>query len=220
MGGDYPGPQRRTVTVGGSSFTYDLYVPTSYRPETPWPLLCLFHGQGGDGASIRDFWQPTAEREGFLLLATSATGSSGGWVPSRDAPRFEAALNDALDAYAVDQKRIYVWGFSAGAHFVHAIALLNSDLFAAYAVSAGVLAALAGPSAPAQAARRRRIPVEIRVGRTDPLFPQAEQDRTTFLDAGWREGTDLRFTPFDGGHTLRRNDPAELWSFLRDFRLP
>ncbi len=219
-GGAYPGPQRRTVEAGGTSFTYELYVPSSYRPDTPMPLLCLFHGQGGSGANIRDFWQPSAERGGFLLLATNSSGSSGGWAPGRDAPRFEAALNDALAAYAVDTRRLYVWGFSAGAHFVHAIALLNPDLFAAYAVNAGVLAALADSTAPTEAARIRRIPVEIRVGRGDPLFPQAEQDRTAFLNAGWREGDDLRFTAFDGGHALRRGDPDEIWAFLRAFRLP
>ncbi len=219
-GGAYPGPQTRTARAGGETFSYALYVPSSYRPDTPMPLLCLFHGQGGSGANIRDFWQATAEREGFLLLATDATGSSGGWYPARDTPRFEAALNDALAAYAVDTRRLYVWGFSAGAHFIHAIALLNPDLFAAYAVSAGVLGALAGSSAPAEAARLRRIPVEIRVGRSDPLFGQAQADRDAFLAAGWVEGETLRFTAFDGGHTLRSSDPPELWGFLSVFRLP
>ncbi len=219
-GGAYPGPQTRTARAGGDSFSYALYIPSSYRPGTPMPLLCLFHGQGGSGAGIRDFWQATAEREGFLLMATDATGSSGGWYPARDAPRFEAALNDALAAYTVDTRRLYLWGFSAGAHFVHAIALLNPDLFAAYAVSAGVLGALAGSSAPAEAARLRRIPVEIRVGRSDPLFPQAQADRDAFLAAGWAEGETLRFTAFDGGHTLRSSDPPELWGFLSAFRLP
>jgi len=217
-GGAYPGKQARQVTLSGSTFTYHLYLPTSYNPSKPLPLISLFHGQGDSGKNMRDFWSATAETQDFIVLATSSTGSSGGWSPSADGPRYEAALNDALAAYAVDQKRIYVWGFSAGAHLVHGIALLNAGTFAAYAVSAGVLAGYAGNNAPATATRK--IPVAIRVGTSDPLLPQVKADRGRFLAAGWVEGKTLSYVQFSGGHTILSTHPKQIWSFLQGHALP
>ncbi len=216
-GGAFPGAQTRTATSATVPVPYELYVPTSYDPGTPSPLLSVFHGQGGSGANMRDFWAIAAEAEGFLVLATSSTGSSGGWVPASDVPRYDAALTDALGAYNIDTSRIYLWGFSAGAHLVHSIGLENADTFAAYSVSAGVLAALEGVDGPARASRK--IPLDIHIGTDDPLFPQASSDRSAFLAAGWVEGANLSFVPFAGGHTVREDQLTEIWAFLARFRL-
>lgn len=218
-GGAYPGAQTRsTAAPGGGTLEYALYIPSSYDPSRPVPLLTLFHGQGGSGANMVSFWTSTAEANGFVLLATTSTGSSGGWSGGPDVARYDAALTDALGAYNVEQKRVYVWGFSAGAHLTHAVALQNTDLFAAYSVSAGVLDAFAGGAAPGAAARR--IPVDIHIGTTDPLYPGAMADRGRFTSAGWTEGSDFSWSPFDGGHTLLPSHPAEIWAFLSPFRLP
>jgi poly(3-hydroxybutyrate) depolymerase len=192
-------------------------MPLSYDPARPTPLLSVFHGQGDSGANMRDFWTTVAETGGFIVLATSSTGSSGGWVPAADVPRYDAALTDALGAYNLDTSRLYVWGFSAGAHLAHAIGLENANTFAAYSVSAGVLAALEGVDGPTRASRH--IPVDIHIGMDDPLFPQASSDRSAFLAAGWREGTDLSYVTFVGGHTVRAEQLPEIWAFLSRFRL-
>ncbi len=218
VGGAYPGAQTRTASFGGSSYDYALYLPTSYDPTEPVALLSIFHGQGDTGANMRNFWRSTAESGGFAVMATSSTGASGGWTPSADVPRYDAALTDALGAYNIDEGRLYVWGFSAGAHLTHAVALMNTDTFAAYGVSAGVLAALAGPGAPSAAARR--IPVDIHIGTDDPLFSEAEADRGRFVSAGWVEGDDFRYTAFPGGHTVRPDQLPTIWAFFESFSLP
>ncbi|NOY91578.1 MAG: hypothetical protein GXP55_10285, partial [Deltaproteobacteria bacterium] len=217
-GGAFPGAQTRSAPSAGGDVPYALYIPTSYAPGRPMALLSVFHGQGDSGANMRDFWTSTAEANGFIVLATSSTGSSGGWVPAADVPRYDAALTDARGAYAIDTSRLYLWGFSAGAHLTHAIGLENAGTFAAYSVSAGVLAALEGVDGPTRASRR--IPVDIHIGTDDPLFPQAASDRNAFLAAGWREGTDLSYVTFAGGHTLRAAQLPEIWAFLSRFRSP
>jgi poly(3-hydroxybutyrate) depolymerase len=211
-GGAYPGNQTRTAIAKGASFSYHLYIPKAYDPAKAWPLLSVFHGQGDTGANIRDYWAPVAESNGFIVVATTSTGTSGGWSGSTDVPRYDAALNDALESYNVATSRLYVWGFSAGAHLVHAIALLNADLFAAYAVNAGVLAALAGTNAPAAAPRK--IPVSIRIGDADPMLGQARQDRDRFKAAGWVEGQNLAYSEFSGGHQLPSGDRQLAWDFI------
>jgi poly(3-hydroxybutyrate) depolymerase len=217
-GGAYPGDTRRVVEVGGGEVSYELYIPTAYAPDIALPMLALFHGQGGDGAGIRAFWRDLAEEHDLILMATTSTGASGGWSGATDIGRFAAALEDALGAYNIDRDRLYAWGFSAGGHFVHGIALANADTFAAYAVSAGVLDAFAGAGAPAGASRR--IPVQVHIGVDDPLHPAAQQDRNRFIAAGWSEGQDLGFVAFDGGHVLLPEHRAVIWQFLERWASP
>ncbi len=218
-GGDFPGAKVRSAPLsGGGTINYNLYIPGSYSPGTAIPIVTLFHGQGGSAENIVSFWTSVAEAEGFMLLATTATGSSGGWVPGSDISRYSDALDDALAAYNVEQDRIYIWGFSAGAHIVHGVALTNTDTFAAYSVSAGVLDAFAGGNAPAASARR--IPVDIHIGTADSLFAGAMSDRGRFTTAGWVEGADFSWSPFDGGHTLLPSHPSEIWNFIKAHRLP
>lgn len=218
-GGSYPGTQTRSPAApSGGTFDYTLYIPSGYEPASPMPLLTLFHGQGDSGSNMVSFWADTAEANGFILLATTSTGASGGWSGGADVGRYDVALNDALGAYNVERRRIYVWGFSAGGHLTHAIALMNTDLFAAYAVSAGILDAFGGGDAPASAARQ--IPVDVHIGMADPLYPGAMTDRERFTSAGWVEGSNFSWSPFDGGHTILPTHPTEIWSFLSPYWLP
>lgn len=217
-GGTYPGPVTRTATHGGASFEYALYLPDSYDPAVPVALLCLFHGTGNQGPDFRDYLTPIARESGIALLATTSTGSSGGWVPSADVPRFDAALQDALGAYNIDAGRLYVYGFSAGAQLAHGVALQNASTFAAYGVTAGGIAGVAGTDGPGRASRH--IPVALYVGRDDPWFPIMEMDREVFLAAGWTLDDDLRYVAFEGGHSIDQDQLREIVGFLLPWRLP
>lgn len=224
-GGAYPGNQSRTVTVSGlGTQTYYLYIPSSYSPGSPMPVLFGFHGAGGAGTSpaaaqqVRTDWASVAEASGFIVIAQASTGSSGGWNLSNDVQVLNAIITDAFGAYNIEQKRIYGWGFSAGGHILHTLALANSTFFAAYGVNAGVLAASAGTSAPSQATRK--VPVSIFIGTSDSLLTYAQQDRTTFQNAGWVLNTNLYYTEFSGGHTYSSAHLSQIWSQISSHSLP
>ena len=212
-GGAFPGTQPRSTE--GVDFV--VHVPPAYDPSRPLPLVGLFHGQGGDAPGITEFFAAASDAGPFLTVAVTASGQSGGWVGGQDVQRFSLALNDALTAWNVDLDRLYLWGFSAGAHFVHGIALDNADNFAGYAVVAGALDQYAGTDAPGAA--RRPIPVMVHIGRGDPLYGHATADRAVFTSAGWIDGQTYRLVEFDGGHELRPEHPADAWMFLRGFSL-
>lgn len=224
-GGAYPGNQSRAVSVSGlGSQTYYLYVPSSYSPGTPMPVLFGFHGAGGAGTSpaaaqqVRTDWASVAEANGFIVIAQASTGSSGGWNLSNDVQVLNAIINDAFGAYNIEQNRVYGWGFSAGGHILHSLGLSNSTFFAAYGVNAGVLAASAGTSAPSQAARK--VPVSIFIGTSDSLLGNAQQDKTTFQNAGWVLNTNLYYTEFSGGHTYSASHLTQIWAQISQHQLP
>jgi poly(3-hydroxybutyrate) depolymerase len=220
-----------TVPDTGRTHTVLLQVPAGYDDRQAWPMVVALHGAAASpssaAAAIRTLWQPTADLEGALVLAPIASGNSGGWAPDFDTPALACALAEVERRYDVDRARRYLWGFSAGAHYGHALALANSTRFAAYAVNAGALYAFAcGQPASAYPCEgslptvARRIPVQLRVGTNDTLEPYTDGDALRLEAAGWSVGSTLKTTKFVGGHTVGAADPGWAWSWFEGRALP
>ena len=139
--------------------TYWLYVPSSYDPATPTPLIVALHGRYSNGISMAATTQfnPLAEQEGFLVvypdgLSTWAdyraqpgdmswnyAGATDLYFdPGYDDVGFLANLIDdlALDLN-IDLNRVYVAGFSNGAYMTHHLACVDAERYAAFAAVAG-----------------------------------------------------------------------------------
>lgn len=206
-----------------------LFVPTGYTPAQPAPLVLALHGAAGSAAAApaaadatRTLWSVLAEREGVIVVAPVAGGNQGGWVPARDTPMIACTLAEIAARYAVDLDRRYLWGFSAGGHYAHALALGNAGRFAAYAVNAGALHALAcAPAGSANACETllpqalRPIPVSLRVGSSDGLRGYVLGDQGRFLAAGWELPGQLQYAEFVGGHTVGVLDAEAAWAWFR-----
>lgn len=115
-----------------------LYVPTSYDPTKPAPLICAFHGTGGTGKEMAEMWRADAEQIGALVLAPSEAGANEGYgwtLRERDSAL--AALRWTRRHYDVDERRILATGISRGGHLAWDLALRHPDLFAALAPQIG-----------------------------------------------------------------------------------
>jgi poly(3-hydroxybutyrate) depolymerase len=236
-GGAYPGNQTRTITVSGiGNRTFYLRLPPAYTPTRSWPLLLALHGAAGSpGAAqaaaqqVRSDWSSWADSHGFVVLAPVASGSQGSWVPQTDVPVMSAALDDTMARYNIERTRIELWGFSAGAHVAHALALFNADYFAAYGVSAGSLTQYActdnGVPPPScnqlLGSAQPKIPVDIHLGTLDPLYTTygAGDDPGRFQSNGWVMNQDLFYTLFAGGHTYTVAQLGEIWTNICPFAL-
>jgi polyhydroxybutyrate depolymerase len=130
-----------TMIVAGSEREYLLYVPPSYDPAKPTPLIISLHGAGLWGAAQREIsqWNRVADRAGFLVVYPSGAGGSGPRVwheeddfrPTSDV-RFIAALIDTLAAqYTIDPARIYANGLSNGGGMAFVLSCTLSDRIAA-----------------------------------------------------------------------------------------
>jgi poly(3-hydroxybutyrate) depolymerase len=204
---------KQTLESGGEQRTYHLYVPENPQ-QRPRPLIVLLHGSGRDGRSLVDPWQPVAKKEG-IILAGPESRSGQGWGMRHDGPQLLIDLVETLKrAYAVDPKRVYLFGHSAGAIHALAMAVLRSEYFAAVAVHAGVLPEHAAPfieRAP------RKTPIRMWVGTKDKLFP-LEPVRAS-RDALNSQGFSVDLVEIKG-HTHWYYDRAskintEVWSFLQ-----
>ncbi|MEP7043153.1 MAG: hypothetical protein ABI843_08815 [Dokdonella sp.] len=233
-GGAYPGNVTRTIAVPNlGNRNYYLHLPTGYAPSQSWPILLALRGQvlpTSTGAQqVRNDWSSWSDLDGFIVIAVAGNSSQGGWGAAGDIEEIDAALADATASYNVEQSRIYLWGFSAGAHYGHALALYNTDYFAAYGVSAGSLeqyvctddGSIPPTCSALLSATQPKIPVDIHLGNSDPLYTQfgAGDDPMRFENGGWVLNQDLFYTLFAGGHSYSVPQLGEIWNNICPFAL-
>ena len=141
--------------------------------------------------------------------------SAQGWKIPEDGPDFIYELVEALKAkLPINPRRVYLFGHSAGATQALYLSLLESEYFAATAVSAGALLPDDGPFI---ARSRRKIPISIFVGTNDQLFP-LKVVRATRDELNAR-GFNSELTEIKG-HTHSYYDRADeinrsAWEFLK-----
>lgn len=125
----------------GEERTYRLYVPKSYDPARPTPLVISLHGGGLWGAAQMEMsqWNRVADEQGFLVVYPSGVGGSGprhwragvGDSSAKDV-RFISELIDTLRAsHTIDPTRIYADGISNGAGMAFLLSCTLSDRIAA-----------------------------------------------------------------------------------------
>ncbi len=125
------------------------YVPSQL--QSPAPLVVIMHGctQSASAYESETGWQELADRWGFLLVSAeqkNGNNSTGcfNWFESGDIGRFGESLSikqmvDKMkNDYYVDDDRVYVAGFSAGAAMTSVILANWPDVFAGGAILAGV----------------------------------------------------------------------------------
>ena len=173
-----------------------LYVPVTYRPDTPAPLALMLHGAGGGGEG--NLWplRDLAEAAGVILVGPDSRQETwdviyGGYGP--DVAFIDAALAEVFARYAVDPKRVAVEGFSDGASYALSLGMTNGDLFTdIVAFSPGFMAPASQTGAPriyiSHGVQDEVLPIGACSRRLVPLLRRAEYDVT--------------YHEFEDGHTI------------------
>jgi polyhydroxybutyrate depolymerase len=139
-----------TLISSGHARDYLLYVPKSYNPTKPTPLVITLHSSmSWDSAALAiSQWNSVADENGFLVVYPQGTGvgpksweMEGSETPSRMPDvAFIGRLIDKLEAsYNIDKTRIYANGMSNGGGMAFVLSCTLSDRIAAVGmVSAGL----------------------------------------------------------------------------------
>lgn len=209
---------KELITSNNKQRVYYLFVPEN-KSGKPLPVLILLHGSNRNGFSLVEKWKDLGEKEGILLAGPDAIDSSH-WSTGPDGPEF---LRDIVEAvklkYRIDQRRVYLFGHSAGASFALYMSLFESQYFAATAIHAG---ALSPESYSDVEYAKRKIPMAIWVGDRDPFFPldQVRATRNLFASKGFP--VELTEIPnhdhwyYDLAPKINRS----AWEFLKKYELP
>jgi poly(hydroxyalkanoate) depolymerase family esterase len=228
LGLTLPGHAVPGEMIAGShlGLAYKLHVPPQAEASRR-PLVVMLHGctQDPDEFALSTRMNDLADREGFLVLypaQSPLTNPRRCWnwfLPGHQGrgqgePGAIAALVEAIALrHAVDRRRIYVAGLSAGGGMAAILAATYPDVFAAATIVAGIPyaqardtasayavmasgasnpTALAGPVLAAMGARRRRVPVLIVQGSRDARVAPVNADH---LARQWAEANGLPTQP-------------------------
>ncbi|WP_299896792.1 T9SS type A sorting domain-containing protein [uncultured Aquimarina sp.] len=136
-----------TLQNDGRTRQYRLYVPASYDPSKPAPLILNFHGftNNIDTQYNQSDFRQLAEDNQFLFVTPQGLGGFfSGWAinnnfgGNEDDLGFSNALIDKIiEDYNINEKRIYATGFSNGGFFSYRLACELSPRIAAVASVAG-----------------------------------------------------------------------------------
>lgn len=132
-----PTVQDVEVPIGGTPRTAKVVLPEGV--ERP-PIVVTFHGIGGAGG-MGGRWADVASKEGVLVVAPQIPEVSG-WFDGRpeDHRSFDRALFTGWRDWAVaqggDPERVYLAGYSMGAHY--AVSLYCSGVEVAGVAAVGM----------------------------------------------------------------------------------
>lgn len=182
----------------GTSRDGFLYVPPSYSPGKPAPLIVLLHGAGRDSsewaaAPLDDVFGS----RGIVVLGPDSRGTT--WETSYslyfgfDAEFIDKALKNTFSCCAIDPARICLGGFSDGASYALSLGVTNGDLFSA------LMAFSPGYMAPGERVGRPRI-FESH-GTADTVLPIDQTSRKLVPNLR-HDGYDVTYVEFNGNHVV------------------
>lgn len=158
----------KTINWGGTDRQYLEYVPSSYNPSTPAPVLFVLHGLGDDMSNMFSAtgFRSIANQHGWIVVTPQAldasislmgqtfsigtawnSGVSASVLGSNiivndgvdDSGLMMAILDDLIANYNVDQSKVFVTGFSMGGFMANRLGIEHGDRIAAIASVSGTV---------------------------------------------------------------------------------
>jgi predicted esterase len=176
----------RVVSLDDATQSYALYLPSQYTPEKSWPVLYCLDPLARGGVPVARF-RDAAERYGWIV-AGSHNSRNGTVKDSLDA--VVKMLRDARARLAIDERRVYLAGFSGGARMSVRFGYLCQGCVA------GVVACGAGFPADIKPSTAVPFPVYAVAGTEDFNFPEMKQ----LEEALDKFSVAHRLAIFDGAH--------------------
>lgn len=158
------GKNRFTTVVDGDTREYYVHVPKSYSKSTPTPVVLMLHGTSGDGLKFYNIsgWKEVGEAENVLTVFPSSwrhciiddgqrknttkwnvyPGSfeyCAGEAPKDDIKFLNRVIDEMARKFNVNQRMVYVVGFSNGGQMSARVGVEMSDRVAAVVSDAGFL---------------------------------------------------------------------------------
>ena len=204
----------RNVRCENADYQYLLY---SAAHAAPAPAILLLHGAGDHAANFIDTWTHFAHKKKIVLI-TPEIPRDIKFEPIAPAV-FRCIVEDARQRTPVDPQRIYLFGHSMGGYLGFDTAMFDSEYFAAAAIHGSDIA---DDYVSILAQAKRKIPLALYIGDSDPFFPVAHVRKTR--DLLRKDGFPVHYVEIVGhDHNYYRVSEqvnSDVWKFLEGQTLP
>jgi polyhydroxybutyrate depolymerase len=139
-----PGEDQVNTTSQGLPRYYLRHVPPAYNGKQPFPLVIDLHGylEGAKLHTVNTMLGQYGDAYGFITITPQGSGSPAAhWDVGFNTPdvRFMGDLLDEAErTLCLNERRIYVTGYSNGAFLASSLACVYADRIAAIAPVAGL----------------------------------------------------------------------------------
>ena len=157
------GKNEYNMEIDGAVRNFLIHVPASYTGDTKVPIVFMLHGTSGDGQKFYNIsrWVEKSEEENFIAVFPTALkydlldgnrftkwSSDGlqfqvaeGTEIKDDIPFIEELVNLCKTTFNIDERRLYISGFSNGSGFVKSeVVIRMGHVFAAASAVGGKIA--------------------------------------------------------------------------------
>jgi predicted peptidase len=128
----------RTLSVYGTTYKYQVFLPKDWTPKRKWPIVLFLHGygeRGSDGLLQTDVGLPDAirlDRSRFpAIVVAPQCRTDSWWTQTKMEEMALAALAATTKEFRGDPKRTYLTGLSMGGYATWDLASRYSGKFAA-----------------------------------------------------------------------------------------
>ena len=181
------------INVNGTTLHYTLSVPQSYSADKAAPLILALH-YGGDitpykGREFINVLVKPALQELKAIIVAPTCPSENGWSTAISEITVMALIDSVMERFNIDETRILVTGFSAGANGTWYFAASYPDFFtAAIPVSGYPPASIVIPLA--------NMPLYVIHSTSDEEIPY--EDVETIIAQLQTAGLNIEFAPVSG----------------------
>jgi predicted esterase len=202
----------KTICIDSIERPYVIYIPQSYNPNTPIPLVVYLHGgvsrlniidnpiEWASNEAISQF----AEQHGYILLFPF--GQAGAtWWNDVGISNILNLIRVAKGRYNIDDNRVYLGGFSDGGSAAYLFAMALPNDFAGFlALNGNMGVASQDGGLPTYATNFANSPVYAVSTDKDQLYPTSETER--FIAMAKSAGANILYRQLEGEHSFSYAD--------------
>jgi poly(hydroxyalkanoate) depolymerase family esterase len=218
-----------------------VYAPSNLAPKSPLLISCHGMNQDPNYQQENTHWEAVADTAGFVVVYPRGGEGMNTWDISgdKDAKWMTEIIAQMVKDYDIDEKRVYLSGFSMGGMFTYNAMSKIADKIAAYAPTSGTNVMGASKA-------QRPVPIIHPHGTTDDVLPynnvegfiknyrdqfncpaQAEvQDNyphqgekaTMYTWGPCDGGVYIKHMKLEGrGHMPSKNEVSDIWNFVKQW---